>query len=177
MAKYFTSDWHLNENRIKDFNPFFRPFESIEEQNRTIIENVNKFVREDDTLYVLGDVAIDIDGVSLLDGINCRNLVLIAGNYDVDKLDELKRYFSDIKEEMDLAVGNLQCYLNHYPVNHVKDRFNIVGHIHSLWKVKPNMVNVGVDAWHFRPVSENEIMFIHNAINNYYDENVFVGCR
>ncbi|MDI6738323.1 MAG: hypothetical protein QME12_07475, partial [Nanoarchaeota archaeon] len=70
------------------------------------------------------------------------------------------------------------CYLNHYPVNHVPDKFNIVGHIHSLWKVKPNMVNVGADAWHFRPVSEAEILFVHNAIaKGYYDANVFVCCE
>jgi len=42
--KYFTSDWHLNEKRIFEFNPFFRPFKSIEEQNETIINNCNEIV-------------------------------------------------------------------------------------------------------------------------------------
>lgn len=177
MTKYFTSDWHLNEKRIGEFNPFFRPFESIEEQNQTIINNINRFVKNDDELYVLGDVAIDEDGVSLMDKIECENRVLIIGNYDTDKLDKLAEYFKEIKEEMDLKVGDLECYLNHYPVNHVPDKFNIVGHIHGLWKVKPNMVNVGVDAWHFRPVSEKEILFTYNAIKKYYDDNVFVCCR
>ncbi|MFH1065143.1 MAG: hypothetical protein V1734_01405 [Nanoarchaeota archaeon] len=177
MAKYFTSDWHLNETRIGGFNPFFRPFATIEEQNNTIIDNINRFVKDDDELYVLGDVVMDEAGVSLVGKINCKNLTLIVGNYDTDKLDKLQNFFKEIHEDMNLKVGNLECYLNHYPVNHVQDRFNIVGHIHSLWKVKPNMVNVGADAWHYRPVSEKEILFVHNAIEKgYYDANVFVCC-
>ena len=52
--------------------------------------------------------------------------------------------------------------------------FNIVGHIHSLWKVQRNMVNVSTDIWNFSPVSEDKILFIRNAIENFYDENVFL---
>ena len=177
MAKYFTSDWHLNETRIGDFNPFFRPFRSVQEQNDTIIGNLNDIVQPNDELYHLGDVAMDEEGVKLLDRIKCQNRVLIVGNYDEDKLDQLAKYFDDVREGMDLQVGDVNCYLNHYPVNGVPDRFNITGHIHGLWKVKPNMVNVGTDAWHFRPVSEKEILFVYNAIKNHYDDNVFVGCN
>ena len=177
MAKYFTSDWHLNETRIGEFNPFFRPFKSVEEQNKLIIDNINDIVQPEDKLYVLGDVAMDEEGIKLLDQIKCPNMILITGNYDEDKLEPLEKYFKEIKEKKDIKVGDLECYLNHYPINHVPDKFNIVGHIHGLWKVKPNMVNVGVDAWHFKPVSEKEILFIHEAIEKYYDENVFVGCQ
>jgi len=176
--RYFTSDWHLNEKRIGDFNPFFRPFKSITEQNDTILGNLNETVQPDDELYHLGDVAMDEEGIKLLDRIRCKKRILIVGNYDEDKLDKLTKYFDSLKREMDLKVGDVDCYLNHYPVKGVVDRFNITGHIHSLWKVKPNMVNVGVDAWHFRPVSEKEILFVHNAIvKGYYDANVFVGCN
>jgi len=183
MAKYFTSDWHLNEKRISlkgnigGFNPFFRPFKSVEEQNQTIIDNVNNIVQPGDELYVLGDVVIDKAGIQLLDQIKCRDRILIVGNYDEDKLEQLQGYFKEIKGSMDLKINDLECHLNHYPVNHVSDKFNIVGHVHGLWKVKPNMVNVGVDAWHFRPVSEEEIQFIYDAIKNRYDENVFIHCK
>lgn len=51
--------------------------------------------------------------------------------------------------------------------------FCLTGHIHSLWKVQPKMINVGVDAWNYRPVSEDEILFCWNAMQNFYDENVF----
>lgn len=38
------------------------------------------------------------------------------------------------------------------------------------------MINVSVDAWHFKPVSETEILFCYNAMQNFYDENVFSFC-
>lgn len=177
MTKYFTSDWHLNEKRIGNFNPFFRPFKSNQEQNDTIIGNLNDIVQSSDELYHLGDVAMDEEGVKLLDKIKCQNRILIVGNYDEDKLDQLAKYFDDIREAMDLQIGDVNCYLNHYPVNGVPDRFNITGHIHSLWKVKPNAVNVGTDAWHFKPVSQDEILFVYDAIKNHYDNNVFIGCN
>jgi calcineurin-like phosphoesterase family protein len=178
MTKYFTSDWHLNETRIGDFNPFFRPFKSINEQNDTIIKNLNDIVKLDDELYMLGDVAMDEGGLKLLDKIKCQNRTLIVGNYDEDKLEQLTKYFGQVRNEMNLRIGKVDCYLNHYPTKYVNNRFNITGHIHGLWKVKPNMVNVGVDAWHFKPVSKEEILFVHNAIEKgYYDENVFVHCK
>jgi hypothetical protein len=37
------------------------------------------------------------------------------------------------------------------------------------------MVNVGVDAWHFTPVSEDLIKFQMGGIRNHYDQNVFAG--
>lgn len=45
---------------------------------------------------------------------------------------------------------------------------------HGTWKVKRNIINVGVDAWHFIPVSEDLIKFQINGIRNHYDENVFM---
>jgi len=177
MAKYFTSDWHLNESRIGAFNPFFRPFKSVEEQNSTIIDNINRIVGLEDELYVLGDIAMDDSGIELLAELECKNKFLIIGNHDEDKLDKLSQYFSTMKTEMRVNVQGIDCYLNHYPVNNVEDAFNIVGHIHGLWKVKPNMVNVGVDAWHFLPVSEKEIKFVYSQIQKSYDDNVFVHCK
>jgi len=175
--KWFTSDWHFNESRItKEFNPFFRPFSSIEEQNEVIISRMNEMISPDDEIYHLGDVSIDIEGIDLLDRINCKNRTLILGNYDLDdwkKMPILKEKFSEIYDSLELEVEGIKIYLNHYPTNMVEDRFNIVGHIHGLWKVQPNMVNVGVDAWHFKPVSFDEIKFVKTAIEKHYDKNVF----
>lgn len=170
---YYTSDWHLNESRIFDFNPFFRPFKSIQEQNETIIANINEAVGENDTLIHLGDVSIDNEGLRLLDQIKCKKRYLILGNYDMDKLDLLSDYFCMITDQTKVKIDDVEFTLNHYPTNIRPDEFGLVGHIHGLWKVQPNMINVGVDAWHFKPVSEDEIRFTYNAIKNHYDKNVF----
>ena len=174
MAKFFTSDWHLNEDRITPkFNPFFRSFASVEEQNKTIIDNCNAMVGEDDELFHIGDVSIDIAGCALLDQIKCKRRTLIIGNYDDDKLFELGKYFNTIQRVSCINIGDRQYRLNHYPAKAVAGMMNIVGHIHGLWKVQPGIINVGVDAWNFKPLSEAEILFITEAMGKHYDENVF----
>jgi calcineurin-like phosphoesterase family protein len=47
-------------------------------------------------------------------------------------------------------------YLNWRP----KDDGSILlcGHVHGSWKTLDNMVNVGVDVWDFKPVSEKQIV-------------------
>jgi len=37
------------------------------------------------------------------------------------------------------------------------------------------MINVGVDSWHYCPVSFKEIEFVKNAICNFYDDDVWVA--
>ena len=65
--------------------------------------------------------------------------------------------------------------VNHYPEHGSKEMFNIVGHIHGLWRVQWNMINVSTDAWNYTPVSEDTIKFCMNAIDKFYDINVFAG--
>jgi len=178
---YFTSDWHLGETRLGDirkeeFNPFFRSFNTVEEQDSFIIQKVNEFVQKADFLYHLGDVAMNAESLEWLDCVRCKNRVLVAGNYDEPHLDLLSKYFMTVQHGMRITDDDSQTVFNltHCPTDAVEDMFNIVGHIHSLWKVKRNMVNVGVDAWHFKPVSLKEILFVKNAIEKgFYDENVF----
>ena len=149
---WYTSDWHLNETRItQEFNPFFRPFQSIEEQNNII----------------------DIDGISLLSKLKVKKRILIVGNYDEDKLSELGNHFDDVQISLNTNINNEIYHLNHYPVLADNTKMNIVGHIHGLWKVQPRIINVGVDAWHFQPIDENRITFITNAMRKFYDKNVF----
>jgi hypothetical protein len=35
------------------------------------------------------------------------------------------------------------------------------------------MINVGIDAWHFRPLDDKKIQFITTAMEKFYDQNVF----
>ena len=86
----------------------------------------------------------------------------------------LSEYFTNIMNELEVDVNGEKIYINHYPTNRKPQMMNIVGHIHVTWKVKRNMINVGVDAWHFVPVSEDLIKFQINGIRNHYDENVFM---
>jgi len=111
---------------------------------------------------------------------------LITGNYDDGKEELLSEYFDEMYEsytETNLIQGSA-VYLNHYPAKCTKQLgyeispgykvdLALTGHIHGLWKIQSGMINVGVDAWHFKLVSEDEIKFCWNAMQKFYDENVF----
>jgi calcineurin-like phosphoesterase family protein len=190
---YYTSDWHLGETRLgigDKPNVFYRPFASTIENDNTIMDNFYEVFKDGDTLWHLGDVISGDIKASERHLEQMRVMYpnskfnLIVGNYDTDKVDLLSTYFDTLHDEFSLVDfnHNLLIYLNHYPTKckaklaeeSADYTFAITGHIHSLWKVKPNIINVGVDAWHFKPVSHNEIMFCWNAMQNHYDDDVFL---
>ena len=51
---YFTADMHFGHRAI--INMQSRPFESVEEMNRVLLQNFNSVVHKDDTVYILGDI-------------------------------------------------------------------------------------------------------------------------
>lgn len=181
--KWFTGDWHLGEDRYginEKPNLLWRPFNSIDEHNYQIRYNfVNSGFKDGDSLYDLGDVVYKDEGDSWDILKQIRNIfpkskfILIAGNYDVDKLSTLKHFYDDILEETVLEIKNKEYYLNHYPEKCVDKKMALTGHIHGLWKVQKNMINVGVDVWHFKPINEDTVDFCRTAVEKYYDTNVF----
>jgi calcineurin-like phosphoesterase family protein len=177
--KWFSSDWHLGDTRITSTdNVFFRPFKTQEEQTNTILNNL-KVIQPHDELFLVGDIIIDKDYLHILNKLPKCKRTLIVGNYDEVIINELSNYFDNVYRYSSVIINNELFYLNHYPLElketllNDSKAFGITGHVHGLWKIKRNMVNVSCDAWHFKPVSEKEILFIKNAALNYYDNNIF----
>ena len=171
---YFSSDLHFGDDRLQLLG---RPFSTINEMHSVIIENWNKKVGINDSVYIIGDIAYNQSYLPLLKKLN-GELTLIKGNYDKEKDKVYGKYFIDIKDQLALSIkkDNVienEFYLNHYPSRAMKGTFNLVGHIHATWKVQLNTINVGLDAWHFYPVSYEQIKFTMNAINNFYDRDVW----
>jgi len=181
---FFTSDLHINDSRL---NLYSRDlvFKDAKEVNEHIIKVWNETVGKDDLVYLLGDISMDREGLEILGQLN-GDKILIKGNYDIsvedggtakyeinDKI--LSKYFTKVVNDLEIEIGGEKVYLNHFPTNARADVFNIVGHIHGCWKVCRNMVNVGLDAWHFTPVSEDLIKFQMNGIRVHYDQNVYAG--
>ncbi|MFW6242886.1 MAG: hypothetical protein ACOC2W_01895, partial [bacterium] len=116
--KYFTSDLHLGEDRIgidNKPNLFYRPFNSIDEQNIVILNNLQR-LNNNDELYIIGDVVYDFDYLNLLDEIPTCKKYLIIGNYDKNNIGKLVPYFNVIRHNMTIKLGDKTVELNHYPI-------------------------------------------------------------
>ena len=148
---FMTSDLHMGHDKIRGYCN--RPFKTVEEMDETIINNFNAKVKQDDTVYLLGDVSFQPD--RYIDKLNGYK-ILVMGNHDHKKYNEL---YDEVYEACYfMKIGKYMCELNHYPYYYNNNvDFVIHGHIHELFKVKGNNVNIGVDQWDFEPVSINEL--------------------
>jgi len=184
QKRFFTSDLHLQDDRL---NLYARDlmFKNSKEVDEYIIKTWNEKISEKDLVIVVGDVSMTKEGLDILKKLNGEKW-LVKGNYDIsiesggtakydisDKI--LLKYFTKVVDNLEIEIDNEKIYINHFPTNAKLNQMNIVGHIHGTWKVQRNMINVGVDAWHFSPVSEDLIKFQINGIRKFYDQNVYAG--
>ncbi len=174
---YLTSDTHFgHENIIRYVD---RPFDTVEEMDQTIIDNINKTVDPEDTLYILGDFTMGGSYSKCMkyrEQLNCKHIHLILGNHDKRKIfDSYKPpIFESVKDYDEIKF----CCLSHYPFMSwsSKDYGSIMchGHIHSSCRY--NEINrwqnirrydVGVDANKYTPVSIDSIAyFFDRSIDN-----------
>lgn len=192
---FFTSDWHLGEKKAPNTWAYHRDFDSPEDMNHTIIQKVNRYVGEKDTLYVLGDVAVNLEAEKWLSQINCKNLILIQGEKDqsAEMHGMLSQYFSAIYEAPTLVhnLNDLTFVVGHKPsdvkklmeqqifdlrfVKKSEDFFGLHGHIHraKACGASRNALNVSCDLWDYVPLSLERIMHLHGAVTKYWDGEVF----
>ena len=186
---FFTSDTHFGSERTLKLSR--RPFNSIYEMDEFIIVNWNNIISPNDVVYHLGDFG-NIKILKYLNGI----IKLIPGNYDLDNIDEIKKYennkFKVIeKTKFLITIDNLikvneddtnSICLVHKPSEMISNIFNLFGHVHQLSMVKKFTklsktfygLNVGVDCHRFYPIDVSVVNFYKNAIFNYYDKEVFL---
>lgn len=182
MSIFFVSDTHFGDERVLKYR--YRPYSSVEEMDEAQVEIWNSVVSPDDIVYHLGDVAVTAEALNeYVPRLNGTKR-LVCGNYEYTlPREDLERLFVRIEDEptalglFDAEMGNIVVRLMHYPLQRVEDwsvDWNLCGHIHDLWKISRNMMNVSVDAWHFKPVSEKQVFqaFIAQR-EGYWDANVY----
>ena len=94
---WFTSDLHFyHKNICKYCN---RPYESVEEMNEGIIQNWNSVVKDDDIVFVLGDLGFcgSEKLMPLIERLKGKKYV-VQGNHDSDKI-IAKLYEADLIED------------------------------------------------------------------------------
>lgn len=160
---YFISDTHFGHNNIIKYCG--RPFSDPMEMDDTIIRNWKLRVNPEDEVYHLGDVSFSSrdrtdEILSQLPG----RKYLIIGNHDKKRLKYLEPHFKWCKDYWELKRDNIQIVLSHYQMYDWNGMFHgswmFHGHSHGLTKeshMDKIRLDMGVDAWGFRPVSLDEV--------------------
>ena len=76
---FYTSDLHFGDERILRLS--CRPFASVEEMDAVLIRNWNQTVSEEDTVYILGDLAFNDEAAQKVKELKGRKTLLL-GNHD-----------------------------------------------------------------------------------------------
>jgi calcineurin-like phosphoesterase family protein len=167
---YFQSDTHYNHKRIIELCN--RPFSSVEEMDEILIENTNKKVKGNDTLYFLGDFTFSWkkDYIKYIRRrINCNRIIMVWGNHDklLQESESLRNeLFYDCHSDLFLKIDGKPIHLYHYPVlNWDKQHYGSImlhGHIHSKTGKSTidgrKIFDCGVDNCDYSPVSLDEII-------------------
>ena len=137
---WFTADLHLGDTNI--LHDMDRPFDSVEEMNRKVIDAINECVAADDRLYILGDFTYRLpmaEAVRLRERIECKNATLIRGNHDGDWEDsDAPQIWEDVRDYLEIAPGYAKGHrlvMSHYPMlswnGKARGAIMLHGHIHS----------------------------------------------
>lgn len=180
---FLTSDSHFFHDNIRKFCN--RPFSSLEEMDKVMIENWNKVVPQDGLVFHLGDFAWG--GYQAWKKVREQlngDIILIKGNHDrkngcqsQQQYDEL---FKHTAQQMFIEIEGRKLYLNHLPFlcydGVYRDKeglaFQAFGHIHlsnvaarntgkdyprCFDMLFPTQYDVGVDFNDFTPISWYEL--------------------
>lgn len=165
MSKlFFTADQHFSHPLMAKLRGFGETPEAVEKMNSTIIARHNERVRKDDVVFVLGDLLVHgaknfaprIAPEEFIKQLN-GTLVLLSGNHDSNN--GVPAFIKSAQIE----YGGMSINMTHRPEDYNQDYpINLTAHVHSLWKTRTLidhtvLVNVGVDAWRYRPIDIQEI--------------------
>ena len=181
---YITSDTHYGHKnlcrgvtnwRTKDGEipvDSVRDFETIDQMNERLIDGINHYVGQDDTLIMLGDVSFGgFDNIGLfLDRLVCKNIHLILGNHDqhiVNNRGDIQSRFLSVNHYLEFKINDRNFVLCHYPLQSWhglnKGVIHLHGHVHLGREAKfgnGKRMDVGVDGNGLDPYSIDEIIRI-----------------
>lgn len=181
MRRYWTADMHVGHSNIIEYAD--RPFRDCHHMNCRLIDGANERVKEDDTCVHVGDFMIRGGSSKFkmwrdrLDGY----WVFLKGNHDS------QNSVKTCGSSMFTRISHFNVFVSHVPyfyenwfepelrayVEKFCD-FTICGHVHEKWKThigestqgfaKKLCINVGVDQWNYKPVSDDEIASYYRKI-------------
>lgn len=182
---YFMSDIHYNHENVINFGN--RPFSSVSEMNKYILDTIHNTIKPEDVLFTLGDDfwRMKQDDVSrIVDSIPTKNIYKIMGNHDKYGYymcgGEVGKKYKIIADILDIVVRKNEIdypiVLCHYPIYDFNKMYHggihLFGHVHGNldeeFETNPRlMVDVGFDSVLSREVGTFLITF-EDVLNYFY---------
>jgi calcineurin-like phosphoesterase family protein len=167
---YYTGDLHFGHaNCLKHDN---RPFDSIEEMDKALIQYWNDIVTNNDEVYINGDFAYK-NGKS--SSYYLKQLKghkhLIIGNHDKTTLNEPEalKLLESVDKMMHVSDNGVQICICHYPLaewnGYFRGAYHIYGHIHGttnrayqIMKPEERALNCGCMINNYVPVTFKQLV-------------------
>jgi calcineurin-like phosphoesterase family protein len=149
------TEWRLPDGSIPISQT--RDFDTIEQMNETIVNNINSVVGQDDVLIHLGDFSFGgFENIQKFrDRILCKEIHLILGNHDThieNNRDNVQELFTSVNHYTRLMYKFKTFVLFHYPIASYdglnKGHIHLHGHVHlptNLRFGKGKKMDVGMD--------------------------------
>lgn len=160
VTTFFTSDTHFGHaNIIKYCN---RPFFSVGEMDEALIANWNSVVKNGDTVWHLGDFTMY--GTEQAERYRNRlngDIHLIWGNHDRNAVRDMTIWKSS-QYACEISHSGCKITLCHYAMRVWnkcrRGALMFYGHSHNGLAGSSQSLDVGVDAWHYKPVTLPQIL-------------------
>ena len=186
---WITSDthyWHKNickGSSVWQDKSGCRDFDNPKEMSEALVNSINKYVQQDDTLYHLGDWSFGgIENIwEFRKQIKCKNIYFVPGNHDHHiKSNKIlpnciirtfnlnsKDVFTEVLPELTkITIDKKEVILCHFPLeeweNMDRGSIHLHGHSHHTkdytdLNMYTKRMDVGMDWEEFRPYSWEEI--------------------
>ncbi len=149
-----------------------RHFDTIEQMNDTIVNNINSVVGQDDTLIHLGDFSFGgFENIGkFYDRLVCKNIHLLIGNHDHHikyNREDVQDLFLSVAQYQEVKINDRYFVLTHYPLQSwhglAKGVIHLHGHVHLPEDRKMGngkKMDVGVDGNNLKPYLLDDIIKI-----------------
>ncbi len=167
---YYIADTHFGHTNCLKFDN--RPFETIEEMDRVMIDAWNRTVGQEDEVYILGDFCFKSSNSSkkYLSSLTGKKH-LITGNHDgvTLKNEEARSCFESISQIKVIYDEGEKIILCHYPIAEWESMksgsWHIYGHIHGntdetfhFMKTRERALNAGCMINNYCPVTFRQLI-------------------
>lgn len=152
---WVTADFHFGHERMLEVTE--RPWKNIDKHDNALIRYACELVEKDDLFIINGDLTMaGSDRMNYIEKIVRRlpgKKILVFGNHDrLKPLHYVDMGFMIAATSLILPGGIFIAHDPAWAAVWPSDKPMLCGHVHGLFKVIKNVVNVGVDVHNYRPV-------------------------